>query len=270
MNVTRVQLPVQTRPKKVCHCSYCFEAGHNIKTCNHSDLKEFHRNLRNKEHDFYVKWGPRNLNGNSDTYMYRFYYYILKKMYSDRNTVYRIDNRRMNYTSESLKLYLMNHNIPKKTLNFLDYIIHAIVKLHCCSDASETEYKALLEASRQNWVNEENQRIREEANQIALAYTIFTQQFQTRQREEKYTNLTIVQNLIEYENTLCECDICMEEDILQSNKVTLNCNHELCKDCFKGVVKTKLLCPMCRTDISTVVTKSLNVTTELQAFKQSI
>jgi len=246
MNVTKVQ----TRPKKVCHCSYCLEAGHNIKSCKHRDLKEFHRDLRNTAFTYYIE----RLEG-SDSAMYRFYKVIENKVWGPRNI--DIGHGRMNYTSESLILYLMNHKIPKKTLYSRDTIIHAIVKLHCCSDASEAEYKSLLQESCTSYLNEiTDMRVR-------------NRELNRRKFSENNKRFEVIQVLKEYENTKCECEICMNEDISQDNMVKLKCAHELCKDCFKRIAQIKLNCPFCRNEIKEVETKCLNVVIELQNFKQS-
>lgn len=70
----------------------------------------------------------------------------------------------------------------------------------------------------------------------------------------------------------CECAICYEDAIPQTNSVTLNCNHEFCKDCFIGCLKNTASykeapsCALCRADINTITVYSESVKDELAEF----
>lgn len=69
-------------------------------------------------------------------------------------------------------------------------------------------------------------------------------------------NITYTTGVIKATEEPFECSVCYDE--IQSEKmVRLNCNHEFCGDCISThIKKTKsenVMCPMCRTDINTVI-----------------
>ena len=88
----------------------------------------------------------------------------------------------------------------------------------------------------------------------------------------------LIQRIISYfyddvfEEEEDECAICYEDAIPQTNSVTLNCNHEFCKDCFIGCLKNtpsyKELpsCALCRGDINTITVYSESVKGELDDY----
>jgi hypothetical protein len=45
------------------------------------------------------------------------------------------------------------------------------------------------------------------------------------------------------------CSICQEN---QTNTITLNCNHDFCKECIKGYLNTCDSCPLCREEVTTI------------------
>jgi hypothetical protein len=70
----------------------------------------------------------------------------------------------------------------------------------------------------------------------------------------------------------CECAICYEDAIPQTNSVTLNCNHKFCKDCFKGCLKNTPShkhvpsCALCRADVNTIIVYSESVKDEFDDY----
>jgi hypothetical protein len=73
-------------------------------------------------------------------------------------------------------------------------------------------------------------------------------------------NITAIVDPIDEEQgaKICDCAICYEENIPKKNFVTLNCQHQFCKDCFKSSVentphnKYSPTCALCRADISEI------------------
>lgn len=51
-----------------------------------------------------------------------------------------------------------------------------------------------------------------------------------------------------------ECGICYEER-QTIEKITLNCQHDMCKECAKKCVANKLCCPFCRGTITSIEMK---------------
>jgi hypothetical protein len=71
---------------------------------------------------------------------------------------------------------------------------------------------------------------------------------------------------------ICECGICYEDGIPKKHQVTLNCKHQICKDCFKGCLKNTSArsefptCAFCRANISEITVHSEEVKTEFNDF----
>jgi hypothetical protein len=70
----------------------------------------------------------------------------------------------------------------------------------------------------------------------------------------------------------CECAICYEDNIPKKHSVTLNCNHQFCKDCFKGCLKSTPVyrdlptCALCRADISSITVHDESVKSEFDDY----
>jgi hypothetical protein len=68
-----------------------------------------------------------------------------------------------------------------------------------------------------------------------------------------------------------ECAICIESKPISQFAKT-NCNHEYCVDCVKSHVQanrhntTKIVCPLCRTDLNGLSIKDVDIHTNLQDF----
>jgi hypothetical protein len=81
---------------------------------------------------------------------------------------------------------------------------------------------------------------------------------------------TIVATDKNFSDEKCECDICYEK-ILNTNIVKLNCNHELCKECVKTIIKTckkhrkDINCAFCREKTFTIETKSDEIKMEMDS-----
>jgi hypothetical protein len=71
----------------------------------------------------------------------------------------------------------------------------------------------------------------------------------------------------------CECAICLNSKITQSNIVTLNCEHQFCGDCIICILKThkksselEPRCALCRANILNIATNSADVLARIQEF----
>jgi hypothetical protein len=75
-----------------------------------------------------------------------------------------------------------------------------------------------------------------------------------------------VEECIEETTATCECNICYTS-FEKKQFVKFNCNHEFCKDCFKGVLKTCNTiegpkCAFCRSKIENLTFKSQDIKEE--------
>ena len=71
----------------------------------------------------------------------------------------------------------------------------------------------------------------------------------------------------------CECAICLNDEINNSDIVRLNCEHQFCGDCVINTLKThnkssgfEPRCALCRTNISEIKTNNADVQAKIQEF----
>ena len=72
---------------------------------------------------------------------------------------------------------------------------------------------------------------------------------------------------------VCECAICLNDEISSSDIVRLNCEHQFCGDCVISTLKThkkssglEPRCALCRTDISEIKTNNAEVQSKIQEY----
>ena len=71
-------------------------------------------------------------------------------------------------------------------------------------------------------------------------------------------NIVVVVRPIQSENVVMTCGICFDDDVcVNESAVITACNHVLCSGCVSGTarargIKSFILCPYCRTEISTL------------------
>jgi len=75
------------------------------------------------------------------------------------------------------------------------------------------------------------------------------------------------------EEEVCECAICLNDEINNSDIVRLNCEHQFCGDCVISILKTHKKssefaprCALCRTDILEIKTNNTDVQAKIQEF----
>ena len=91
--------------------------------------------------------------------------------------------------------------------------------------------------------------------------------------ETRFNITAIVEQIDEKQGAeICDCAICYEESVPKKNFVTLNCQHQFCKDCFKSSVKNtpynKYIptCALCRGDITEIKIHDESIKDELAEF----
>ena len=72
---------------------------------------------------------------------------------------------------------------------------------------------------------------------------------------------------------VCECCICMNDEINCVDSVMLNCEHQFCGDCIISTLKKhnkssdlKPSCALCRTTMTEIVTNNSEVLAKIQEF----
>jgi len=87
----------------------------------------------------------------------------------------------------------------------------------------------------------------------------------------------LVVDLTSQADTTClnECSICIETKPVTHFAKT-NCNHEYCLDCVKSHIQsnqnktTKIVCPLCRSDLTNISLTDINIHANLQNFIASL
>jgi hypothetical protein len=154
-------------------------------------------------------------------------------------------NREMD--TNMLKSFLMNRNIPSRLLLTRNDIIMNTVKYYFCPEYTILEY---FEKINNEVLFEEEEYINTFINSVPIdikPITIIV---------VKLSDANIIKNPT-------ECCICYEE-VNNLNEIKLNCNHELCKECYKKIVKSNnCKCPLCREDIKEVTVNNVDIANDL-------
>jgi len=95
----------------------------------------------------------------------------------------------------------------------------------------------------------------------------------TDNNSDRFNITAIVEQIDEEQgDEICDCAICYEENVPKKNFVTLNCQHQFCKDCFKSSVentpqnKESATCALCRAVITTITVYDESVKGDLAEF----
>ena len=90
---------------------------------------------------------------------------------------------------------------------------------------------------------------------------------------DKFNIATTIEEIEEQQGAeICECAICYEDNIPKKHSVTLNCQHQFCKDCFKGCLKSTPVyrdlprCALCREDITSITIHHESIKSEFDNY----
>jgi len=94
--------------------------------------------------------------------------------------------------------------------------------------------------------------------------------------QETNKKYNIALSKLEEENEeveVCECAICLNDEISSSDIVRLNCEHQFCGDCIITTLKThkkssgfEPRCALCRTDIAEIKTNNTDIQEKIQEY----
>ena len=244
------------------HCSHCKEEGHNIRTCGHARLvrvnSRVNRRITNdliREFEFEcarrVQYGELDafLENEIDTEPNLIRSFAIKKCGANNMTT-RLDIIRLvnNYIN---RIYVYGAR------NIYDaFIGHTAFEEEEVEEVTDVAIRAMEFALRRDMV-------------MFMAAQVLTNFIQEGIEEEnrKFKIISTVNNNENEDiNKLCECNICYEEKEVK-NFVKLNCNHEFCKDCVIGTMKSNrtnnLCCALCRTEVKSIELRTNVVRDEL-------
>ena len=219
------------------HCSFCDSNEHNVTTCDDHRIRDFYNVcLIHKLVISHLEENPRSVFKG---------WLVDRYLHGDESLLkafaYRLCNCRLTNSIyiifEKITNYFYEdiHTNPFNYSNYInDYNLLSPLSLHIISVALSSGY-----------------------------YDDTT--------ETKF-NITINVQEQQVGDELCECGICYEDGILKKYQVTLNCKHQICKDCFKGCLKNTSArkevptCAFCRANISEITVHSEEVKTEFNDF----
>ena len=230
---------------RIIRCSFCNCFGHNIKTCNDPRINEFEEECQMIK--TYCIWteDPRNTFKEwliayaieVDVFIVRAF--AISKCHCRSNLVIDI-------LIDGIVTYMYDDEEPNvASILFPDILTQDANTFYTDLEAMMS-LLSLQNDDNNNSINDNNSRFN---------ITAIVEQIDLTQGDE-----------------ICECAICYDDALPKKNFVTLNCNHQFCKDCFKSSVKNtphnKYMptCALCRADISEITVHDESVKDELADF----
>lgn len=205
------------------YCSFCNTAGHTIRSCNDSRLKDFE--------DLCI-----------------FNKSICDLMGDSRNNFKQwLINYYMDY-SELVKVFAISK--CNCTFSYMpDIIVDKIINYIYNEEDEETPEFIPFSAA---------EITQDDYDRAMLLLSL--SEYNENNIKRKFKISTHIEKLDENKSEeICECAICYGDDLIAKNFVTLNCQHKFCVDCLKcSMVHTpinqdKMNCALCRTEITTIL-----------------
>jgi hypothetical protein len=222
-------------------CSFCNGVGHNIRTCTDTRIADFEEECRLSK--TFCEWTENPRNTFKEWLME--YYLVVDSQVVKAFAISKCNCR-------------MYSNIDVIVDKIASYIYEDHEEIIDNSSLLEV-YELLLSL--------QNPNSQEESNNINPDTT------DTPDTPDKFNIATTIEEIDEQQGAeICECAICYEDDIPTKHRVTLNCKHQFCKDCFKGCLKSTPVykdlpsCALCRADISTITVHSESVKSDFSDF----
>ena len=225
------------------YCSFCDSNEHNVTTCNNPCIKDFYNvclmhkllisHLEENPRSVFKGWlVDRYLHGD-DRLLRAFAYRLCNCRLT--NNIYIIFEKITNYFYEDIYTNPFNYSSYIDDFNLLSPL-----SLHLITAVLTSGYYDDTTTTKFNiTINVQEQQVGDE-QQIG--------------------------------DEICECGICYEDTIPKKHQVTLNCKHQICKDCFTGCLKTTSArkefptCAFCRANISEITVHSEEVKNEFAEF----
>ena len=213
-------------------CSFCNGFGHNIRTCTDTRITEFEEECQLSKN--FCEWTLDPRNTFKDWLME--YYLIV-----DREVVKAFAISKCNCR--------MYSTIDTIIANITNYIY---------GDQEEIDTGLI-----QEFYNLLQTHGNEESNEVEENLEI----------PDKFNITTTIEQIDEQKGAeKCECAICYEDNIPKKHSVTLNCQHQFCKDCFKGCLKSTPVyrdfprCALCREDINSITVHDESIKSEFDDY----
>ena len=232
-------------------CSFCKQPGHMINNCTDEAFLNFELSCI----------GSKNLFENMDTPVNMFKRWLLEKFLENSVIVKAFAIRKCGCTIRS--------HIQKCLDSITNYIYN--IQNH-----NEEENNGFIPFSNENTnISNENEILGLSGMLLLSGYSnenivdIIMSSINNENNKYKFTvSIEVLEK--EEKTVLCDCSICFEN--YEKNKfVKLNCNHKFCGDCVIETIKTSkinnLPCPLCRTEISSIVAYTNEVKNKVEILK---
>ena len=244
-NYPRNNVVIQNR---IIRCSFCNCYGHTITSCNDSRISDFEAECQMSK--AYCEW-TENPRGTFKEWLMA--YAIEVDVFIVRAFAIRKCNCRANLVIDVLIDGIVNYMYDDPEANISSILFPDILTED--ENTFYTDLQAIMSLLflQNEDVNSNNSIINENRNRF---------------------NITAIVEPIDEEQgaEICDCAICYEDAMPKKNFVTLNCQHQFCKDCFKSSVentpqnKYLATCALCRADISTIRVHDESIKEELAEF----
>jgi len=213
-------------------CSFCDGVGHNIRTCTDTRIADFEEECRLSKTLCDFTEDPRN---SFKDWLVEYYLIV------DREVVKAFAISKCNCR--------MYSTIDTIIANITNYIY---------GDQEEIDTGLI-----QEFYNLLQTHGNEESNEVEENLEI----------PDKFNITTTIEQIDEQKGAeKCECAICYEDNIPKKHSVTLNCQHQFCKDCFKGCLKSTPVyrdfprCALCREDINSITVHDESIKSEFDDY----
>lgn len=214
-------------------CSFCREPGHKINKCVNNVFRQMNRDFRN-------------------IVFYSMLIYPQCPMVDFYKNLQYFENQ---YPA-TYKKFLMNRGFRLKDLKN-NNINHIMIKYYFMPENTEIEFYFEFHKQLQTF--------------YTIRYAMILQE-----TEQEINNQVIVKPIINVIQLITDdseedkffepCCVCLNDDLTKKSIATLNCGHELCKECCKVLIRNinTCVCPLCRAQINDVTVASKEIVDELK------
>jgi len=221
-------------------CTFCYRNGHSVDQCNNDLLIQLARRI-GQTYQIIIRDTLENEDPQIRFYNYCRRYFNLIEL---RSVCVRFLNGRSRWTKQQhiihiidnidmLQFFTESNSINQFIENYLNSNPNQIEDITIISSTTQVYNYTLIPRNLENDFNAEinNQ------NYITIQLDIICD----NDKNNNSNNIT--------------CPICLEDNIQDSNKIQLNCNHEYCFDCISKVITNYIdqpKCSLCRANISKI------------------
>ena len=266
-------------------CSLCRSPGHNMLTCDNECLRDFEIDCASKcqtiEPNNFKIWLINTYEDN--IILLKAFTSKLRGITSVHNTITSYSDIITTYIYETYK-YEYVSSIPDNTDPFvgngtyssnINDSMTSVIDDVSNPNLDYDDYNSSFEYNMISFFNDftsvpirenrtyENLSDNSISNEYNNAELLYIESIQNAHSLIRLFNIeNIVEKLQENMKKPNECCVCMNSHN-KSDFITFGCNHEFCKECTKNTLRVNPICPLCRANITKVVSRTDEVHYEL-------